>query len=329
MLHRQLQRFASSILPSQNGIQSYQKQSIARLHIVKSVKEMMVYRDQLALKDPTKSIGFVPTMGALHTGHLDLVKVAKKNNDLTVVSIFVNPKQFSPGEDLNKYPRPLEQDIKLLTQEGVDILFLPTEPDMYPTNSLCHVEPTAFSQIEEGLARPDFFRGVATIVLKLFNIVLPTKVYFGQKDISQCILLKQMIEDFHLRIQMNIVETIRDPNHGLALSSRNTYLTKEEYQRADILYKALSAGKQFIQTNTSSSVSRQAVTDEINRILKQEPMVSRVEYISLASHHNMKELQDIDTKEGCVLSSAIRLGNVRLIDNLLVGQAHTDILGTQ
>jgi pantoate--beta-alanine ligase len=274
-----------------------------------------------------KTAGFVPTMGALHSGHLQLMEQAKRENDLGIASIFVNPTQFSAGEDFDKYPRQVEKDIDLLKSINMDVLFLPQPPDIYPKNTLCHVEPTAFNSIHEGRARPEFFRGVATIVCKLFNIVLPTQSYFGQKDISQCILVKQMVRDLNMDTKVNIVETIRD-HDGLALSSRNAYLTEEERKHADVLYKALVAGKQLCELSaTTGEIPRDHVIHAITTVLEKERLVTQIEYISIASHESMKEVETVDSmKNGAVLSAAIRVGKVRLIDNLLVGKAHEDIL---
>jgi pantoate--beta-alanine ligase len=272
-----------------------------------------------------KRIGFVPTMGALHDGHLTLMKRAKKENDIVVSSIFVNPTQFSAGEDLDKYPRTFEKDLEMITSIGVDYVFYPQIKDMYPSNSLCHVEPSKFSNICEGIARPDFFRGVATVVCKLFNIVQPNIAYFGQKDISQCILVKSLVLDLNIPVQIQVCETIRE-NDGLAMSSRNTYLTPNERSHANILFKALSTGKElFSNSKSNDTISSKDIIKVIENKLKSEPLVSKIEYISLASHIDMKELDYISLSKGAVISSAIKLGSVRLIDNLLLGVANEDI----
>ena len=269
-------------------------------------------------------MGFVPTMGALHPGHISLVKHAKQENDVVASSIFVNPTQFSAGEDLDKYPRTFDADLAMLTEVGTDMVFAPLSSEIYPARErLCHVEPAAFGLIYEGQARPDFFRGVATIVTKLFNIVQPTNAYFGQKDISQCILISRMVADLNIPVTIRVCETMREAD-GLAMSSRNTYLTEDERPTASILYKALMAGK---NTCTSRAVSREAIIQAVTDVLKTQPAVSRIEYISVASHETMCELDTVTSTPGAVLSSAIRLGSVRLIDNVLVGQAEADILG--
>jgi len=278
-------------------------------------------------------ISFVPTMGALHDGHLTLVKRAKEMNCKVVVSIFVNPTQFSAGEDLDKYPRQLAADLEKLRPLGVDCVFTPTQADMYPGNSLCHVEPAKFGQISEGLARPEFFRGVATVVCKLFNIVQPTHTFFGQKDISQCILIQRMVQDLNMPVNVTVCPTIRESD-GLAMSSRNAYLHRIERPACSVLYKALSAAKAYCdQTqHTKFPVRREDIISTANAILRQEPLVTQIEYVSVASHADMTELSAYNAHSagaGAVISAAIRIGNVRLIDNVLVGQAVHDILGTK
>lgn len=294
------------------------------IHIADSIAEMRTYRDA------NQKLAFVPTMGALHDGHLTLVKRAKEMGCKVVVSIFVNPTQFSAGEDLDKYPRQFEADIEKLQPLGVDCVFAPVQADMYPGNTLCHVEPAKFSRISEGQARPEFFRGVATVVCKLFNIVQPTYTFFGQKDISQCILIKRMVDDLNMPVNVTVCPTIREAD-GLAMSSRNAYLTKEERPACGILYKALSEGKLACDQTFKSHlpVKREDVIARVNAILQQEPLVTRVEYVSFASHQDMVELPSYAAHTpgaGAVISAAIRVGNVRLIDNVLVGQAIGDIL---
>jgi pantoate--beta-alanine ligase len=193
---------------------------------------------------------------------------------------------------------------------------------------LCHVEPAAFALIHEGKARPEFFRGVATVVCKLFNIVQPTRAYFGQKDVSQCILIQNMIKDLNMPVKVRVCETVRESD-GLAMSSRNVYLTAIERNKADILYKALQAGSDACKINFSkveTLVSRESIIAAITQVLKSEPLVTNVEYVSAASPLNMKEMEYYNPSEGMVLSSAIRVGSVRLIDNLLVGAAKNVLL---
>ena len=291
------------------------------LHVANSIEEMRKYRKNVARN---ATIGFVPTMGALHLGHASLAQIARGKNDIVVASIFVNPTQFSKGEDLDKYPKTLDSDLKMLDDSGVDCVFVPTRNMMYPPghNSLCHVEPVQFSSILEGKARPDFFRGVATVVTKLFNIVQPNIAYFGQKDISQCILLQRMVTDLNIPVDIQVCGTIRAED-GLALSSRNTYLDKvNERPVANILYRALMAAHDLCMKDVNRKVTREELINTALAILKTEKLVTNVEYVSVASHLDMTELDSVSGASGCVLSSAIRLGSVRLIDNILVGKAN-------
>jgi pantoate--beta-alanine ligase len=299
------------------------------IHIARTINDV---RSHIGSMKRGTSIGFVPTMGALHDGHISLIKRARAENDIVAASIFVNPKQFTAGEDLDKYPRTFEVDKEKLEAAKADFIFAPLCSEMYPVDgALCHVEPPAFSNIIEGQLRPEFFRGVATVVCKLFNIVQPTVAYFGQKDISQCILVHRMVKDLNMPVKIVVCGTVRDSD-GLAMSSRNTYLSADERKVANVLYRALKEGKDLFtaQSKASSSsgtISRDAIVDAVTKVLKSEPRVSKVEYVSVASHYDMKELQTVSMEKGAVLSSAIRLGNVRLIDNLLLGGAEKDIMG--
>lgn len=295
------------------------------MHIAGSIEMMRAFR----AANPV--LNFVPTMGALHDGHLALVKQAKEKGGKVVVSIFVNPTQFSAGEDLDKYPRQLEADLAKLKPLGVDCVFTPTQQDMYPGNALCHVEPAQFSHICEGAARPEFFRGVATVVTKLFNIVQPTYTFFGQKDISQCILIQRMVKDLNMPVHVQVCPTIREPD-GLAMSSRNAYLTATERPACSVLYRALMKVKEACDHTASTKfpVQRADLLAIANTVLNAEPLVTRIEYVSVASHFDMTELASYNAHvpgAGAVISAAIRIGNVRLIDNVLVGQAEKDILG--
>ena len=278
--------------------------------------------------EKNEAISFIPTMGALHAGHISLVNEAKRyakekqEKSCIVTSIFVNATQFAANEDLSTYPRTIEKDRDALIEAGVDVLFLPEHETMYPDKGgIVHVEPSGLDQSMEALARPSFFRGVATIVTKLFNIVQPDSVYFGQKDAGQCVLIKNLVQDLNMPIDVVIVETLRE-NDGLAMSSRNGYLTGGERAVADILYKALSSGKNLFNEGCTDPTE---IAKAVREILGREPMVARVEYISLASPMDMKEIGESDKVEveGAILSSAIKLGNVRLIDNVLLGQAES------
>lgn len=301
--------------------------------VVRSVQEMQDYQARFAPSWRNQKegddaglpgVGFVPTMGALHAGHVSLVTKARKHHRCVVASIFVNPTQFGAGEDLDKYPRTLDRDLAVLEAAGVQCVFAPGVADMYSKDTLCHIEPVAFSDISEGRARPDFFRGVATVVTKLFNIVQPTAAYFGQKDISQCILVQRLVRDLNMPVHIHVCETMRESD-GLAMSSRNAYLKDSERRAAGILYKALSAAERLCAQHPQG-VSRLQVIAAAEAVLRQEPMVGAIEYVSVASPEHMRELDAVTLAEGAVISSAIRLGSVRLIDNVLVGAAASKIL---
>ena len=278
-----------------------------------------------------KDVGFVPTMGALHAGHVSLVAEARRRHGTVAASIFVNPTQFGAGEDLDKYPRRLDADIKMLAAAGVACVFAPDSREMYGEEPpLCHVEPRAFGDTCEGLARPDFFRGVATVVTKLFNIVRPTTAYFGQKDVAQCVLVQRLVQDLNMPVRIHVCETMRDAD-GLAMSSRNAYLNDGERRVAGILHKALCAAKLLCEQQgqnhlNPAGLSRLDVIAAAERTLRQEPLVGNIEYVSVASPRHMRELDAVSREEGAVISAAVRLGSVRLIDNVLVGNASAKIL---
>jgi pantoate--beta-alanine ligase len=293
------------------------------MYLAKTIPEMRQFRNSLiSTKDTNGSfgtIGFVPTMGALHSGHLSLVERAMKETENVVVSIFVNPTQFSPGEDLDKYPRTVEKDLEMLKTLDVKCVFLPLTTEIYSPNPLCHVEPAAFSRIYEGAKRPNFFSGVATIVCKLFNIVQPTISYFGQKDISQFIMLRRMVEDLNMPVIVKASPTLRESD-GLAMSSRNVYLTPREREVSSILYQALHAVVNQCESS-ATPVSVSVLEASAREILAREPLVTEVQYISIASPYDMTELKTVNIEEGAVISAAIKIGSVRLIDNLLIGKA--------
>lgn len=301
------------------------------LHICRSIEEMRLYR-----QDCDIPVHFVPTMGALHEGHLRLVDEAHStpmtsSKPTIIASIFVNPTQFAQGEDLDKYPRTFDQDIALLTKRGVDCVFAPTANQMYPSNSspIVHVETLPFLATREGQARPSFFRGVATVCTKLFNIVQPTRAYFGQKDAGQSVLLKGLVRDLNIPTTIQICETTREGD-GLAKSSRNVYLTPIERDKAGIIYSALMAGvatyEETLSNDKDRRIASEVIIEQVRKVLHSEPLVQDIEYISVASPYNMQELDVIKREEGAVLSLACKVGNVRLIDNLLVGRARHILL---
>lgn len=256
-------------------------------------------------------IGLVPTMGYLHEGHISLARHARAECKSVVVSIFVNPTQFGPNEDLAKYPRNLEGDLKLLEAAGVDLVWLPTPEIMYPPNYQTWVEVEKITAPLEGAMRPGHFRGVTTVVAKLFNAVRPEKAYFGQKDAQQAAVIRQMTRDLSYPIEIIICPTVREPD-GLAMSSRNSYLSPEERRAAPVLFRALTAAQ-----NAHAAGERSAET--LRRIMTEtiaaEPL-ARLQYISCADYDTLAELETITG--ATLLSMAVYIGKTRLIDNFVL-----------
>jgi pantoate--beta-alanine ligase len=255
--------------------------------------------------------GLVPTMGALHPGHLSLVERARAENDRVAVSIFVNPTQFAPGGDLSKYPRTLERDLELLEPYNVDVVFAPSESEMYPPGFQTFVSVEEITKPLEGAMRPGHFRGVATVVTKLFNIVQPDRAYFGQKDAQQVAVIKQMTRDLNLPVEIVVCDTLREQN-GLAMSSRNAYLSPSEREDAAVIHRALSAARAAYARGERDAEELRTI---MRQVLAQQPS-ARVEYISAADPTTLQELDRID--DGVLLSMAVRFGTTRLIDNMLL-----------
>lgn len=255
-------------------------------------------------------IGLVPTMGALHEGHRALIREARLNCDALVVSIFVNPTQFAPNEDLAAYPRRLSQDRRLCREEGVDACFEPTAAAMYPQGFQTVITVPAVARRWEGESRPHHFAGVATVVTKLFSIVGPEIAWFGQKDFQQCAVVKQLVTDLNLGIRLIVRPTVREPD-GLALSSRNVFLSAEERPIAPTLYQALTAGREAIEKGASDP---QAVQAAMRKILNGQPAI-RIDYLAVCDPDTLEPLHRIERR--AVILGAIRLGSVRLIDNVL------------
>ena len=257
-------------------------------------------------------VGLVPTMGALHEGHLSLIKRAREQNARVAVSIFVNPRQFGPKEDFARYPRDIDRDRNLLTQAGCDLLFLPLAEEMYPAGCETFVDVGSVAAPLEGERRPGHFRGVATVVLKLLGIFEPTGVYFGQKDAQQLAVIRRMAADLDLAAEIVACPTVRESD-GLAMSSRNAYLSSDERAVAPALYRALIAARDRFATG-----ERQG--DELRRTMRQvlaaEPLL-HVDYVSVADPRSMQELRTVTDR--ALLSLAVRIGNTRLIDNIVVG----------
>ncbi len=264
-----------------------------------------------------KTIGFIPTMGYLHEGHLSLIRRSRAENDITVVSIFVNPIQFGPNEDLDRYPRDIEGDIEKLRALNVDVLFLPSMKEMYPEGYKTYVIVEGLSDKLCGAFRPGHFRGVTTVVLKLFNIVKPTRAYFGLKDFQQTLIIKQMVRDLNMDIQIIACPTIRE-HDGLAMSSRNKYLTEEERQGAGIVYRALLNAAEKLKEGAGFKEA----ASTLRETLKSSPHIREIQYASVYDPETLDDLTDVDVKiykkPEVVLAVALYYGNARLIDNLLV-----------
>ena len=258
------------------------------------------------------TIGLVPTMGALHEGHLSLVRTAKEKCDFTVVTIFVNPAQFGPHEDLDRYPRDLAADLQQLAALDVDLVFAPDQAEMYPEGFTTYVEPPAVANSLEGACRPGHFRGVTTVVLKLFNIMQVDTAFFGQKDYQQSLVIRHMVRDLNLPIAIEVCPIVREPD-GLALSSRNAYLSETERQRALSLSRSLEQAKALIDAGEQEAA---AIRRQMHCVLK-EAGITRVNYAEVADPESLEPVQTIEGR--VVALVAAHVGQTRLIDNLLIG----------
>jgi len=264
------------------------------------------------LREEGKSIGFVPTMGALHEGHFSLMERARRENEILVISIFVNPTQFGPGEDYRRYPRPFEKDRMLARRAGVDIIFYPSVSEMYDEGYSTYVEVEGLSNKLCGLFRPGHFRGVASVVCKLFNIVKPDAAYFGQKDYQQLRIVKKMVEDLNMEIEIRECSTVREPD-GLAMSSRNSYLSPQERKEALSLYRALKYGKDLI----GSGKPIPKVVSEMEKIIRKQ-LHSKIDYIKIVDPETLGEVKTVTPGRKVLIALAVWIGKTRLIDNILV-----------
>jgi len=260
-----------------------------------------------------KTIGFVPTMGYLHAGHISLICASVRENDVTVVSIYVNPAQFSPTEDFDSYPRDFKRDIEICKNAGVDIIFAPSSANMYPAGFASFVELQGVSAELEGEFRPTHFRGVTTVVAKLFNIVNPDIVYLGQKDAQQAFIISKMRNDLNFNCKIKIMPTKRDIN-GIALSSRNVRLSKEDYNIALELSRTLKFGKRLYSEN--KNIKTQILLDKLKKYISQFSQI-KLDYIDLRERSTFSRPEKITGK--CYLLIAARVGTVRLIDNMIIG----------
>jgi pantoate--beta-alanine ligase len=264
-----------------------------------------------ALKRRGKTIGLVPTMGYLHKGHLSLVRIARRNADVVAVSIFVNPTQFGPKEDFARYPRDLKRDRRLLEQEGCDLVFVPSVRNMYPEGYSTYVDVREITSKLEGASRPGHFCGVTTVVAKLLNIVRPEVVVFGQKDAQQAVVLKKMVDDLNYGTRMIIAPTFREKN-GLALSSRNTYLSPEERKQATVLYQSLKEARKVIRAGEKNAAR---IIAHMRHIIGRQSS-ARPEYIAVTDARTLEPLRKLEGE--VLISLAVRFGKARLIDNIQV-----------
>jgi pantoate--beta-alanine ligase len=275
--------------------------------VIQTVAEMAEAR----AKAP-RPLALVPTMGALHEGHLSLVRRARSEGATVVVSVFVNPTQFGPNEDLAAYPRDLERDLALLEREGVDLVFQPAQEDIYPPGFATTVDVGALGRRLEGEFRPGHFRGVATVVCKLFTIMRPDEAYFGQKDAQQTLVIRRLNADLNLGVDVVVCPSVREAD-GLAMSSRNAYLNPEERRAATCLFRALSAAQTRLNGGErDADVLREAMV----RVLRKEPL-ARPDYVSVSDAETLEELARVDGPAVALL--AVRIGNTRLIDNVALG----------
>ncbi len=259
-----------------------------------------------------RTVGFVPTMGALHEGHLSLVRRAKQENDITVVSIFVNPIQFGPAEDFQKYPRDIEGDTQKLLKEEVDILLMPDSSLMYPEGFYTRVEVERISEKLCGAFRPGHFRGVATVVAKLLNIVRPTRSYFGQKDFQQTVVIKRLVRDLNMGIEIVVCPTIREKD-GLAMSSRNAYLSEGQRKDAAVIYRCLSEASDMLK---SGIINVNNIKNSMQERILSEAPVSKIDYAGVYDPETLEDISGVQSE--VLLAVALRIGYTRLIDNMLV-----------
>jgi pantoate--beta-alanine ligase len=277
------------------------------MRTVTTLAELRAARSRLA-----GPVGFVPTMGYLHAGHISLAQRAHTDCASVVASIFVNPTQFGPNEDLAKYPRDLPRDLALLEAAGVELVWTPTQEEMYQPGFQTWVSVEALTRRLEGEARPTHFRGVTTVVAKLFNAVWPDKAYFGQKDAQQAAVIRQLVKDLNFPVKIEVCPIVREVD-GLAMSSRNVYLTSQERQAATVLFRSLSAAKLAYDSGERQAESLRA---RVRATIASEPL-ARLQYISCADYDTLEELETVSRK--ALLSMAVYFGKTRLIDNFVIG----------
>jgi pantoate--beta-alanine ligase len=279
------------------------------MEVIATVKEMQRRSEQL--RQEGRAIAFVPTMGYLHEGHLALMREGKDRGDALIISIFVNPTQFGPEEDYERYPRDMQQDLKLAQKVGVDIVFTPSAHEMYPDGFQTYVEAERVTQNLCGISRPGHFRGVTTVVAKLFNIVKPHLALFGQKDYQQLVTIKRMVEDLNMDIEVIGIPTVRERD-GLAMSSRNTYLSPKKRKEAARLYRALRKGEDLFRQGEKNTAS---ILTTVRGIIE-EAKPTAIDYIKICDAHTLEDIEEI--KGEAIIALAVQIGKTRLIDNLIL-----------
>ncbi|MCH8008006.1 MAG: pantoate--beta-alanine ligase [Chloroflexi bacterium] len=290
------------------------------MEVASTIAEMRAIRRVMGrAKRGLGDVGFVPTLGYLHDGHLSLVRAAKEQNEHTIASIFVNPTQFNNPGDFERYPRDDEGDLAQLRDQGVDALFMPSAEEMYPAGQSTSVDVQEVTERLEGEHRPGHFRGVATVVAKLFNVVQPTRAYFGRKDAQQLVVIRRMVRDLHMGVEIVGMPTIREPD-GLAMSSRNARLSPAEREAALALSKALRLAAQRWQGGERSAAR---IRDELQSLISREPL-ARVDYVSVADTETLEELDSIEGE--ALVSLAVHIGEVRLIDNITLPSQVEELL---
>ncbi len=266
---------------------------------------------RLALSEAPRPLGLVPTMGALHAGHRSLVEQARRDCATVAATIFVNPRQFGPAEDFSRYPRPLDHDLALLENAGVDVVFTPPAGEMYPEGFATTVSVAGPALPLEGAARPGHFDGVATVVTKLLLQTLPDRAYFGQKDGQQVAVIKRLVKDLDIPVQIAVMPTVREPD-GLAMSSRNAYLTPAQREAAPALYRALSATRDRFRAGLRR---RDKLEADCRKLLEAEPLIDSIDYVSVV---DMETMAPWEGRVPCMLAAGVRMGGVRLIDNVIM-----------
>ena len=281
------------------------------MEVIKSPSEMQ--QRASAWRREGKVIAFVPTMGYFHEGHLSLMREGRERGDVLVVSIFVNPTQFGPGEDFDRYPRDMERDLRMAEEVGVDVIFAPTVEEMYPEGYQTYVEVEKVTQHLCGLSRPGHFRGVTTVVTKLFNIVKPHVALFGQKDYQQLITIERMVKDLNMDVEIVGMPTVREED-GLAASSRNVYLSPEERKAALSLYRSLRRAEELFSEGVRES---QRILEEVKKVLEAEPLV-KIDYVHVCDPETLEDIEG-PIGERALVAVAAKVGTTRLIDNTLLG----------